>query len=196
MLSNKELATVANRLQVPLIISDIMAGEGELTDDVHYGLHEIISELAPDSALLSIALGALTIANAFEKASPGIAVLKVQCESIINDYAPLWLQNAETENVSEHEALDAISCISEDLEGLGDLLDLAVTFLQTKDKSAAAIAKILGIQARAHAIIADELFGALYMKVTRDMADEPQVAPVLAQQMNDNVIPFRAKERV
>src|SRR5688572_11541683 len=91
MLNDKELATIANRLQVPLIISDILAGECELTDDVHYGLHSVISELQPDSALLSIALGALKIANAYHKASPGLAVLKLQCESIVDDYAAIWL---------------------------------------------------------------------------------------------------------
>lgn len=196
MLSKKELATVANRLQVPLIISDILAGEGELTDDVHYGLHAVISDLQPDSALLSVALGGLKIANAYHQASPGLAVLKMQCESIIDDYAPLWLQNAEDGEVEEHEALDALSRVSEDLEGLGELLELAQGFLQSKDPVAAALAKILSIQANSHAIIADELFGALYMKVTRDVAEEPTIPAVLAgKEIANNVIPFPHKKQ-
>lgn len=194
MLNKKELASVANRLQVPLIISDILAGEGELTDDVHYGLHSVISDLQPDSALICIALGGLKIANAHHVASPGLAVLKIQCESIIDDYAPLWLQNAEDEDVAEHDALDALSNVSEDLEGLSDLLTLAVDSLQLKDADASALAKILSIQAKAHAVIADELFGALYAEVTGEIEEE-KIAPVIAGNMNDNVILFPAKRQ-
>ncbi len=193
MLNKKELATVANRLQVPLIISDILAGEGELTDDVHYGLHSVISDLQPDSALICVALGGLKIANAHHVSSPALAVLKIQCESIVDDYAPLWLQNAEKEDVTEHDALDALSNVSEDLEGLADLLALAVDSLQSKDADAASLAKILSIQAKAHAVIADELFGALYSEISEDIADEPQIKSVIANGMNDNIIPFRQK---
>jgi hypothetical protein len=195
MLNDKELATVANRLQVPIIISDIMAGEGELTDDVRYGLHSVISDMQPDSALICIALSGLKIANAYHMASPGLSVLKIQCESIVDEYAKLWLKNAENADVEESEALDALSCVSEDLEGMGELMELAVGFLQAKDEIAADLVKILSVQAKSHAVIADELFGALYMKVTRDIAEEPKIsAPVIANvQMNDNVIPFRKR---
>jgi hypothetical protein len=194
MLNKKELATIANRLQVPLIISDILAGEGELTDDVHYGLHSVISDLQPDSALICIALGGLKIANAYHVASPGLAVLKIQCESVIDDYAGLWLQNAENEDVAEHDALDALSNVSEDLEGLSDLLALAIDSLQSKNPDASALAKILSIQAKAHAVIADELFGALYAEVTGEIDDE-KIVSVIAGKMNDNVIPFPAKRQ-
>jgi hypothetical protein len=194
MLSNKELALVATKLQVPLIVSDILSGQGELTDDVHYGLHSVISDQQPDSALLCIALSGLKIANVFHRASPGISVLKIQCESVINDYAALWLQNAENEDVSEIDAMDALSCVSEDLEGLSELLDLAVGFLQSKDETAASLAKILSVQAKSQAMIADEFYGVLYSQVTD--AETPKVSDAIAGKAtngNDNVIPFRKR---
>lgn len=194
MLGNRELATVANRLQVPLIISDILA-EGVLTDDVQYGLHTVISDLQPDSALLSIALGGLKLANAWEKASPSLSVLKMQCESLIDEYGTLWLQNAQDENVSEADAMDALSRVSEDLEGLAELLDLATGSLQGKNQTAASISKILSTQAKSHAIIADEFFGVLYTKLTDEAAEAPKVEPAIADKAinSNNVIPFRAK---
>lgn len=193
MLDNKELANVANKLQVPLIISDIMA-EDELTGDMQYALHSVISDLQPDSALLGIALGGLKIANAWEKASPSLSVLKIQCESLIDEYGALWLQNAEDENVSEADAMDALSRVSEDLEGLSELLDLAIDSLQTKNEMAASLAKILSVQAKAQAVIADEFFGMLYTKMTEDCADVPKIAPAIVDQaVNNNVIPFRTK---
>lgn len=195
MLNNKELATVANRLQVPLVISDILSGDGALTDDVQYGLHAVISDLQPDSALLSIALGGLKIANLYHKASPGIAVLKMQCESIVDDYATLWLQNAQLEEIDEHETMDALSRVSEDLEGIGELLELSQAFLQSKDQTASELAKILAIQAKSHAIIADEFFGALYTKMTQDIAQMPKMPAALAgKEIASNVIPFRQRK--
>lgn len=191
MLSNKEIATVANKLQVPLIISDIMAGEGELTDDVHYGLHAVISDLQPDSALLCIALAGLKIANTYHRASPAVAVLKLQCESLVDEYASLWLQNAKEENIDEHQALDALSRVSEDLEGIADLLDLAMVFLQSKDETSTALIKILSIQARAQAVIADEFFGAIYTQARYEDADEIELEDAIAGSfMTDNVIQF------
>ncbi|MGB4057122.1 MAG: hypothetical protein WBK77_03455 [Alphaproteobacteria bacterium] len=190
MLGNKELAAVANKLEVPVIISDILSGEDKLTDEVHYGLHSVISDQQPDTALLSIALAGLKIANAWHKASPGLAVLKMECENIVDEYAALWLKNAENKNLSDSDILDALSCVSEDLECLGELLELAMGFLKSKDETCAALAKILSIQAKSHAMIADELFSALYT----EMAQIPDIAPAIADQaMTNNVIPFRSR---
>ena len=180
MLNDKELATIANRLQAPLIISDIMAGEGELTGDVQYGLHSLISDLEPASALLCIALGGLQITNGRNKASLGTSILKLQCESIINEYAAHWLQNSgTTADIGEHD----MSCIAEDLEGLGELLDTAMNG-PTKNEPATSLMKILSIQAKAQAVIAEE--------VCEILSAKPQIPPQIAKQSAE-IINFRVK---
>lgn len=57
MLSEKELAKLTNTLQIPMIVQGILDGQESFTPDMQYGLHEILSDYQPDSALLSIALG-------------------------------------------------------------------------------------------------------------------------------------------
>jgi len=44
MLSDRDLALLTNRLQIPLIVQDIQSGRGMLSPDVEYGLHEILSD--------------------------------------------------------------------------------------------------------------------------------------------------------
>lgn len=144
MLNNKELATVANRLQVPLVISDILSGGQTARSRTMCGTlqtHAVISDLQPDLALLSIALGGLKIADLDHKASPGIAVLKMQCESIVDDYATLWLQNAQLEEIDEHETMDALSRVSEDLEGIRPASRTQPGFLQTIKRSNSFVAR-------------------------------------------------------
>lgn len=193
MLSNRELATLINELQVPLIVSDILANEDELEGDVQYALHEIISDMQPDSALLCIALAAKHIARIYHQASPSTRIMDLECERIINDYAPLWLENAKNGNAVESQiALDALMHVPEDLEGLAEMLDLNISFLHAKDETAAALCEVLQIQAEAQAMIAEELFGAINLDMRKERhVYMPTVAPEIADvAMNENVIPF------
>lgn len=198
MLNDKELAKIANRLQAPLIISDIMAGECVLTGDVQYGLHILISDLQVDSALLCIALGGLQITNSQHKASLGISILKLQCESIVNDYAAHWLQNSSVTGTDSHDMADTMSCISEDLEGLSELLDTALNNrTQAKNDPAFSLLKILSIQAKAHAAIAEEFCDMLSAKAASEAAVKPQILPLIAKEFSressSKVISFRGK---
>jgi len=88
----KEIAKIANRLQVPLIIADIMNDEGTLTDDVKFGLHEILSDYQPDSALLSIALSALSIANTHKHRA---ATEDLESLSELLEFAKITLEHSD-----------------------------------------------------------------------------------------------------
>ncbi len=198
MLNDKELATIANRLQAPLIISDIMAGECELTGDVQYGLHSLISDLQVDSALLCIALGGLKIANGQHKASLSISILKLQCESIVNDYAAHWLQNSSVTGTDSHDMADTMSCIAEDLEGLSELLDMTLNALaQGKNEPVTSLIKILSIQAKAQTAIAEEFSDILSAKAASEATAKPQILPLIAKELackpSGKVISFRGK---
>ncbi len=134
MLKPKDLANVVNKLQVPLVVSDILRGEERLTGDVQYAMHDAISEMQPDSALLCVALSVKKIASVYARTSPGMRVLDMECARVIEDYAELWLLNAENENVDEAQAFEAVSRTAEDLEGIAEMLEVNMGFL--KDKTA------------------------------------------------------------
>lgn len=191
MLSSKEMATLNNNLQVPVVIADIMDGNETLSDDIQYGLHEVISDLHPDSALLAIATGARKVAEQFVEASASMKVLVMECDRVIADYGSLWLSNAKGETISNDNVYETLIHTPEDLEGLAELLELCSTFLRAKDWQAAALLDILYIQAGAHAMIAEEFISNIdvAMEAGPDIA-ETMSSAFTAQATGNNVILF------
>jgi hypothetical protein len=180
MLKPKDLASVATKLQVPLIVSDILNGDERLDGDTEYSLHEAISEMQPDSALLCIALCGSKVANM--AASSSMRILEIECRKIIEEYALLWLKNAEGNDVDENTALEALSGAAEDLESLAGLLENCLPLLERKNPNAAAVCEILHVQAQAQALVAEAYFEAL---------EEASAAPEIEMPaMSSNVIPF------
>jgi hypothetical protein len=187
-LKPEEFATVINKLQVPVIISDIMRGEELLTRDVHYALHESISDLQPDSALLCIAFSARKIVGAQTNPSASLQVLGMECDRIIDDYAAVWLRNAQGGNVSSQDAFDILSTTAEDLESIAELLGNCEVHLRGVDDNAGSMCNIMRIQAQAQAMVAEA-----YFQMMEDNAG-PDMTPVIAEQAaSNNVIPFRAR---
>ena len=186
MLSEFELAKLTNTLQVPLIVQDILDGEGMLSPDVQYGLHEVLSDYQPDSALLCIALSARKIAAAFQHTSPNMAVLKIECDRMIADYAELWIDHAEKKNVDNNLVFDTLEQIPEDLEALAELIEVNLGGLRGTHEDLAGLAEILAVQARAQVLIADTFID-MFENETREETLVAE-APLIAE--NDNVILF------
>lgn len=187
MLNDIELAILANKLQVPLVLSDILNDDGALTDDVKYGLHEAISDLQPDSALLAIALGALKISNIYRKASSSMDVMGIEASRIINEYGSIWVKNANNQSVSGDEVYETLLHTTEDLEAIAELLDLNCSFLRAKDKDAATLCDILFIQAQSHALIAEEFLNVADKMVANGGASNVATPP---PSYTNNVIEF------
>ncbi len=188
MLTEMQLADLTNQLQAPVIVSDIINNQEVLDDEAQLGLHEILSNLQPDSALLAIALSARKIAGAYSCASAGIKILDRECGKIINDYAELWLQHANGKKIDETHAFDTLEHIAEDLEGMASLLKLSIPFLQTKDETAASLFKLLRIQAGAQAMIAETLLGALSTEIYEESLS-PQAIKTLTTSSNIVIFP-------
>ncbi len=154
-LNDTQLALLHTHLVVPLAIGDILYGDLLLTDDVQYELHEALSEIDPDSALLAIAVGAKHIAQALKDNSPIAAALSIECDKILDDYGPDWLSNYHQGPVDEDKLYSTLQNIPEDLESLADLMDTICLGLQDAEDPICKLCDILSIQARAHMEIAD-----------------------------------------
>ncbi len=187
MLSDKDLVKLTNTLQVPLIVQDILDGDGTLSPDVQYGLHEVLSDYQPDSALLCIALSARKIASRFQHTSPNMGIMKMECDRMLADYAELWMSHAEDKNVDDNLVFDTLEQIPEDLEALAELLEINIALLRSSQEDFAGLAEILAVQARAQVLIADTFIDMMEQNdevETRLTSDVPQMA------YNDNVIQF------
>jgi hypothetical protein len=194
MITDKDLARLTNRLQVPLVVQDILDGKESLTGDIQYALHEILSNYQPDSALLCIALSAKRIAQRFMHLAPSMAVLRMDCERIIEDYARLWLDHARKRPVDDNLLMDTLSDIPEDLESLAELLDCAAMYLERKNAEAAGLCEILAIQARSQALIADSFIDLMERHTGAPLATtgtgQDNQEPGKPAEKGANVIPF------
>jgi len=187
MLSDKELARLTNTLEVPLIVQEILNGETMLSPDVQYSLHEIISNYQPDAALLCIALSARKIASRYQNQSPNMAVMKIECDRIITDYARIWMDHATKQNLDDNLVLDTLEQIPEDLEAIAELIEINMAILNIQSEDTAGLAEILAVQAHAQALIADTFIDMI------DQNNEPAITETIAlpvQAYNDNIIPF------
>ena len=157
MLNDQQLAKLANKLQVPSVISEILDGETVLSDDVHYALHDVISDLEPDEALLCIALAAKKISTLSDTDTQTLPIMRLECDRIIEEYGSLWLAHAN-ENAEQRaeETLDSLDIMAEDLEALTELLEFCSDFVFYEHKAVSELCTILQIQARAHAMILEE----------------------------------------
>jgi len=182
-MNDTDLALLANKLCVPLAVRDILGGEDAFEDDARYALHEEISDLQPDSALLSIALAAKEIVALAAYQTTSLKVMNMECDRVIDDYGPLWLKHLRDKKIDDALLFETLANIPEDLEGLAELLQVARDFMRDHDPKAAALCDLLTIQAGAHAMIAEEYVGC----IDNEPAEEPQPdAPFYT----DNVIPF------
>ncbi len=154
LMRDQDIAKIANRLQVPLIIGDILNGEGALTSDVQLGLHEILSEDQPDSALLSIALSARSIAETYYGSASIFEMIIMETDRIIAEYGMMWLRNAQAKTLDSNTVFETLVHIPEDLESLCELIEFAKMTLTGSNDESAEICKILITQANAQSIIA------------------------------------------
>ena len=132
IMRDQDIAKIANRLQVPIIISDILNGEGILTDDVQLGLHEILSDDQPDSALLSIALSARALAENFHGKAAIFTMLTQECDRIIAEYGMMWLRNAQAKKLDDNTVFETLVHIPEDLEATKETYNEKLETLKTK----------------------------------------------------------------
>ena len=197
ILSENELALLHTQLTVPMVAGDIIYDDLQMEEDVQYALHETLSDLDPNSALLAIALSAKHIALKFTKESSLATALSIEASKLIDDYAPEWIANYQGGPVNEDKLYDTLRHIPEDLESLADLLESLRCNMDRAKKSIAMLCDILSIQARAHMEIAGYILDELEKRFSGEsaqgegesglysMAGLPEKRP-----HNDNIILF------
>ncbi len=190
MLNDRKLALLNSKLYVPLVIRDILENKETTQDDIHYALHEVISNFQPDAALLCIALSAKHIATRANNSAASLNVLTLECDRIIEDYGYLWLQHAEHKELDSNILFDTLVHVPEDLESLSELLHINSEFLESANMKAAEILNILKIQADAHMIIAESYIEAIDAQdaETAPLSEKEALIPPTA--LTNNIIAF------
>ncbi len=190
-LSMDDFSRLQAYLVVPMIVGDIMAGTEALDEEARYGLHDALSEIDPDSALLAIALSAQHVAAKFIGSIPLAVAIKYEAEKMLQEYGPEWLSNYHGGPVDESMLFEMLQTLPEDLEGLADLLDAMSSSIR-HDSIAQDVCAILSIQARAHMEVAEYIIGELETSLfdEGDAAADTVAATQTHTYGGDNVILF------
>ena len=186
-MNDQDLAYMVNALEVPVAIRDILSDKsaGDISDEMHFALHDAISDMQPDAALLTIALSARHIIFAQGMLTPSLQVLEMECKRLIADYAHLWIEEARTPgSVGDTAILSALMTVPEDLEGMADMLQTASDFMLESEQKAQTLLTILHVQARAHSLIAQSFVEA----IEEDKSDDIIATQLIAT--SENVIAF------
>lgn len=188
-MTDKDLALLTTKLEVPMIIRDALECGTEINEETQYGLHQILSDMKPDSALLSLALSTKIIASHYT----GTDILMMECDRIINDYGQLWLDNAHNQKIDNDYLLGVLDNIPCDLEGLMEIMQINLSYAALESAAISQILDIFQIQADAHAIIAEEFLSILEMASAQQSLQKLQVPSELAalNSASDNIVAFR-----
>lgn len=182
MLSTKELASLYTSLEAPVVVADLLDRGTPLSDDESFALTIMLSEMTAQRAVISLACCMQMIASRFDT-DPGLtASLKMQSDFILDDYAPLWLQQ-EAKGTKGKDMAEWSVYMQEDLEATCDLLMICADIFGPQSVAAAEICTILQDQAAAHAEALD------HAAFEADLLAEA-VQPAPAATYTDNVIPF------
>jgi hypothetical protein len=160
-LDHNERAKLHAKFIVPIVIDAMLRGDEALDDVAEYSIHEILSELAPDTALLCIALCAQHLAAGANNLLIAHA-LHAEADMIVNEYGPHWLAHeAGARALRDRELRELLSFVPEDLEALGDLLEGLEAELDESRAIAAILCDILKTQARSHMEAAESELAAI-----------------------------------
>ncbi|MAE50677.1 MAG: hypothetical protein CMH27_02590 [Micavibrio sp.] len=197
MLNDKDLAALVTKLEVPMVVGAAIEHGAELQDDVHYALHDLLSEMQPDTALIAIALSAKAIAAAYCGTGSGSEIVIMECDRMISEYGMLWLENSRRGHIDNSYLISILENVPEDLECLAELIDINLCYAAFDNPAIAEICEIMQIQAGAHAIIAEEFLSVMEMAAAQKKKNQTDVPANMAAanasetlKFADNIVQF------
>lgn len=167
-LAKQQRARLCTEFVIPLVAVDMIEGHEALDDVAVFTLHDMIGELAPDAALLCMALTAQQMIACLPEITAA-APLKMEADKLVDEYAGLWLAHKDSHQPLKDQAVaEQLAYLPEDLEALGDLCAALQTPFARHNQTALTLCNILSVQAHAHsAAAADCLEEARLPKLSR-----------------------------
>ncbi len=190
-LSDKELALLKNRLQMPLIIRDMLEAGKMLCDDENYAMHEMLSNFSTEEALLCSAFVMKEIAYFISDASSGSAstdlvFLNMECERLIERYSTRVDLMQESPDILFELDNNILEVIYEDICDFLELIELCQLSFEIINPKLVGFLKIMTLQLQSHMMIVDEAISILSNK-----KDNGNVFSIMTSGADiDNVIMF------
>lgn len=149
-IADQERAALTLEFIVPLVAADLIEEREPLDDVAIFTLHDMIGELAPDAALLCLALTAQQMVASLPD-TLAFSPLKMEADKLVDDYAPLWIAHkADHKPLSTRDIAEQLTYLPEDLEALGDLFSALQPAFARHNHAAMVLCNIMSVQASAH----------------------------------------------
>lgn len=164
-LTDIEVAKLQTYFVIPMAVQKMVMNNEPLDADDEYALHESLSEMQPDSALIAIALCARYIGFAIG-GKEGTNLLN-HSAFIVSEYGSAWLAHAEEclmeseiiesegKNLDNTILLDLLMDTPEDLSSISMMLTACAQKIEEKSAILTRLCQIMAIQAASHSDIAE-----------------------------------------
>ncbi|MGQ0528034.1 MAG: hypothetical protein ACT4OY_08425 [Alphaproteobacteria bacterium] len=146
------IASLKARLEVPVIVHDILAGADRMDDETCYAMHAAIGDMKPHEALLCIALSARTLLAYCDQTDPMIGSLRGECEFMIGRHGAYF----ERACANELDILEHLPAVAADLQTLHARMKALGFALGKKNALISIFCAIFSTQANAQKMAAEE----------------------------------------
>lgn len=189
-LTDDQYASLQARFVVPIAVKMILDDTQQLDEGCENALHESLSQFAPDTALLCLALCARHVAMSAPD-SPIVKMLDLSATRIADEYGfALLAEDEQQTRLNDRDALTLMTQVPEDLEELATLMD-AVLNQCGPHSPAGLICDILSVQALVHAERAGHELAVLSVSGQKKYV-VPLAQPRKFKRLSENVILFPA----
>ena len=154
---NKQMALLKNKLQMPLIVRDLLIVDQAPISDENYALHEMMSNFQIEDALLCSAFVMKEIANFESMISTDLAFLHMECDRVIERYSSRVALAEENPDLWSETQIDMLDAIYEDMEDFLELIELCHMSYEITNPAIAKILSIMMTQLQSHMMIIDEV---------------------------------------
>ncbi len=186
--SIKQKALLKNKLQMPLIVRDMLVTNQSPADDANYALHEMMSDFQPDESILCSAFVMQEMASIRNIDPSDLKLLNMECERLIERYSARDELSKENPQLWEDSQSEMMSVIAEDIEGFLELISSCNMAFKITSPKTAALLSIIITQLKAQLMIIGEV---IYMMETAKCDTKFSNMP-FNDHVTDNVIMFPA----
>ncbi len=193
--SDKQLALLKNRLQMPLIVRDLLTTGKMPSCEEIYALHDMLSEFTMEDSLLCGAFVMKEIADLGNVCPEDMAFMHMECERLIERYSARDDLAAENPELWGETQINMLDGIAEDLECFLDLMALCRLSYEITSPCVSCVLEILDAQLQSQLLIADEVIAMHQAKALGERMKAPAVttSDVIAAQFGaggDNILLF------
>jgi|GEM_PF-3324651 len=193
--SDKQLALLKNRLQMPLIVRDLLSAGKMANGEETYAMHSMLSDFTIEDSLLCGAFVMKEVADLGNVCPADMAFMHMECERLIERYSARDDLAQENPEFWNHTQITMLDDMAEDLECFLDLLALCKLSYEITSPSVTSILQILDTQLQSQLLIIDEVIGMHQAEAIGEVVEAPKVSTenVVAAQFGasgDNILLF------